>query len=159
MEYRVRHTHENTIESPARIVMAGEDTAGSLALVEALVTPEDEPPLHLHTREDEMVYVIDGAIEVALDGTRSRLAAGDAISLPRNREHAWRLLTGTARLLVISAPAGIEGFYAELDRSITQDHYVERLITLAARYGIEITGPGLRDSLSPSGNGHQQEGG
>jgi quercetin dioxygenase-like cupin family protein len=130
----------------ATIVLTGDQTDGTFALVDAVVRRKDEPPLHLHTREDEVIYVLDGEIEVSLAGNRTEHVAGDAIYMPKGCEHAYRLRSETARLFHFWVPAGMEGFYRELDHTASQDRYVERLITLAARYGMEITGPGLRET-------------
>jgi quercetin dioxygenase-like cupin family protein len=159
VEHRVTDGPENTIndlpDQPSherrhsrRIVLTGEQTNGAFTMIDAVERRENEPPLHLHTREDEIIYVMSGAIEVSLDGNRSEHIAGEAVFLPKGREHSYLLRSETARLFHISAPAGIEGFYRELDRTMAQDQYVERLITLAAHFGIEITGPGLRETAT-----------
>lgn len=133
--------------SPARILMAGHETGGRFALIQMLVRREHEPPSHVHTREDEVVYVVEGTIIVSIDGVRTRYRAGEAVFLPRGREHAYQLGTDEARLLVLAVPAGIEGMYAELEDAREDARYVERLISVAARYGVEITGPPLRDTM------------
>jgi quercetin dioxygenase-like cupin family protein len=152
MEYRViktqHHSTNMSIETggPARILMSGEQTGGRFALIQMVVRREHEPPSHLHTREDEVIYVVDGTVVVSIDGVRTERSAGDAVFLPRGREHGFLLGTDEARLLVLAVPAGIEGFYTELTDWEKDARYVERLIALAARYGVEITGPAIRDS-------------
>ncbi len=165
MEYRViepqndaqngTHTDIHTIaspdrgNSPARILMSGTQTGGRFALVQMVIRREHEPPSHLHTREDEVIYVVDGTIVVSLDGARREYRPGDAVHLPRGVEHAYCLRSEEARLLVLALPAGIEGFYREMETSLDDGRHVERLIALAARFGIEITGPGISE-IDPS---------
>ena len=79
-----------------------------------------------------------------MDGARAEYHAGEAVFLPRGHAHAYQLCTDEAHLLVLAVPAGIEGFYAELEDARGDTLYVERLIAVAARYGVEITGHGLR---------------
>ncbi len=87
---------------------------------------------------------------VYLGAAHRNCPAGTGLLLPRGHEHTFRVESEEARLLVVLLPAGPEDFYLELgafgDRDsgartpANQD--MERLVTVAARYGVEITGPG-----------------
>lgn len=128
-----------------RILMAGAQTGGRFALIQMVIRREHEPPRHIHVREDEVLYVVEGTIIVSVGGEREEYSTGDAVYLPRGVEHGYALCTDEARLLLLALPAGIEEFYRELDSaSMEGAAYVERLVALAARYGIEITGPAER---------------
>jgi quercetin dioxygenase-like cupin family protein len=126
-----------------RLLVAGNQTQGRLALLELAVRPADATPLHAHTREDEVIHVLQGEITVHLDGTWRRCAAGDSVLLPRGSEHAWYVESDEATLLLLLLPAGLEGYYQELARPVEPDRRIERLIAASARYGIEIVGPAL----------------
>lgn len=126
---------------PVRVLATGQQTQGRFALVEIVTRPGEELPEHIHTREDELVYVLRGEITVQIAGIRRRCAAGDGALMPRGSDHAWRVDSPEATLLVLAAPAGIEGYYAELAGPIDPDRRIERLIAASARYGIEIVGP------------------
>lgn len=134
----------NHYDDHTRIAMTGDDSDGQFALFELIVRQGGEPPSRLHTREDQLMFVLHGEIEVALDGVRSHLVTGGSVFLPRGREHAWAVRSDHVRLLLVASPAGIEGFYRELGEADPREGYIERLIVLAARYGIVITGPGIR---------------
>lgn len=54
--------------SSAELKLAGEQSGGDWAVVETHVRAGDEPPMHTHTREDETVYVLNGAITVDVGG-------------------------------------------------------------------------------------------
>ena len=125
---------------PVRVVVSGADTDGRFALLETRERPGDEPPLHAHTREDEVVYVLEGRVTVSVGGERRDCLTGAAVLLPRGREHAFRVESGEARLLVLLLPAGLEGLYREVGGA-TGTHDMEWLVTISARYGVEITGP------------------
>jgi quercetin dioxygenase-like cupin family protein len=122
------------------VLVGGDQTQGQVALLEMTARAGDAPPFHVHTREDELIYVLRGEITVDLDGTRRLCGAGDFALLPRGSEHAWRVDSGEAVLLLLLAPAGLEGYYREL---AGPERHLERLIATSARYGIEIVGPTL----------------
>ena len=47
-----------------------------------------------------------------------------------------------ARVLVVASPAGLEGFLYEMDETKgAAEHTLERLVGVAARYGVDFTGP------------------
>ena len=98
-----------------------------------------EPPRHLHHRADETLYVIEGSLNVWVAGEWVEVPAGKVVLLPRGTEHAFVAATEKARMLSLFVPAGFEGFYREM--AVTGLPDTERLITTAARYGCEITGP------------------
>ena len=124
------------------VLVAGEETGGRFALLETVEARGGEPPRHLHHWEDETVYVLEGELKVCVGGEWATAPAGTAVFLPRGVEHSFVVTTDDARLLVIVVPAGIEGLYCELggqERGTAPE--LERLVTAAARYGVEITGP------------------
>ena len=65
--------------------------------------------------------------------------------LTRESEHSYRIESDEARLLIVVAPAGLEGYYRELHQPVAHESAqpeIERVVTLAARFGLTITGPG-----------------
>ena len=101
------------------LLATGADTSGRFALVETLLRQGFEPPRHLHTREDESFYVLEGEIQFTVGEATCRIQAGGFIHLPRHVPHHYRLLTPTARTLLHLAPAGLEAMFEEL--SITAE--------------------------------------
>ena len=124
----------------ARVLVAGTDTQGRFAVAEVRHRRWVEPPRHLHTREDEADYVLEGLVSFLVDGAGRTCPARTSLLLPRGREHALAVHGGGARLLVLLVPAGLEGCCRELDEAGAPAD-VERLIAVAARYGVAITGP------------------
>jgi quercetin dioxygenase-like cupin family protein len=133
------------VSAGLRVLVTGEDTAGRFAAVEFGTAPGSEPPLHRHTREDELVYVLEGEVVFHLDGERFCCGPQGRLFLPRGREHTLAVQSEGARLLVLLIPAGFERYFREMDdpggasQGAAPDF--ERLVTVAARYGVEITGP------------------
>ena len=123
-----------------RTHVCGEQTGGRLAVVETRVVAGQEPPRHVHGNEDEVVYVLDGALTFEVGEERCRASAGSCMFLPRGIEHCYALESPAARLLFLLAPAGIERFFGELTGA-RDGMDAEHLITAAARYGVTITGP------------------
>src|SRR5512132_842702 len=94
----------------AELKLAGEQSGGDWAVVESHVRAGDEPPMHTHTREDETVCVLDGAITVDV-------GAGSYAALPKNLPHAVTVRGDEARLRITLGPAGTEYFLVPRDDS------------------------------------------
>jgi quercetin dioxygenase-like cupin family protein len=103
--------------SSAELKITGEQSGGEWAVVEWHVRPGDEPPLHTHTREDETVYVVEGAITAFVGGQQVDVEAGSYAALPKNVEHGLIVRSDVARLLVSLEPAGAEYFFVPRDES------------------------------------------
>ena len=79
------------------------DTGGAYCLMEHVLTPASNPPMHIQTDEEEAFYVIDGQIEFEVEGQVVLARAGTFALVPRGAAHTFRVLTDTARTLVISS--------------------------------------------------------
>lgn len=84
-------------------------TDGVLSLGEVVVRQGGEPPLHIHAREDETWYVLEGTVLFQRGQERLTLGVGDAIFLPRGLAHGFAIVTQTARMLHVYTPGGLEG--------------------------------------------------
>lgn len=83
------------------------ETGGAYCLMEHLVTADCNPPMHVQSEEEEAFYVLDGEIEFEVDGTVALGVPGSFALVPRGVPHTFRVLTETARMLVLaSAPQG-----------------------------------------------------
>ena len=127
---------------PVRVLIAGDETGGRFALLEVRERGGAGPPRHRHEWEDEVVYVVEGGMTFLRDGERLFAQAGSCVLLPRGRDHTYRVDSDGARLLVALAPAGFEAAYGEVAWGGSQAS-VERLVCVAARHGVEVTGPPL----------------
>lgn len=112
----------------------GRHSNDRFALTELVAPPGDMPPLHVHRRDDETCYVIDGGLTVWAGGDVVDVGPGACVHLPRNVPHTYRTAPdGPTRWLVISSPAGFEALAEQL-----QDMPAERLFV---EHGIEVIGP------------------
>lgn len=93
--------------------LVGETTDDTLALGEVVVRRGLEPPLHIHAREDETWFVIDGEVVFQRGLERLTLCSGDAVFLPRGIVHGFAVRSETARMLHVYTPAGLEDAHRE----------------------------------------------
>ena len=124
------------------------ETAGAYSLTEHLVTSASNPPMHVQVDEDEAFYVLDGDVEFEVDGHVVLATAGDFAFVARGAAHTFRVLTDTARFLVICSgkPAdNLEDFFFAMGTPATERALPvptapdeERLLTLCAQTGIEL---------------------
>lgn len=73
-----------------RLRLTGQDTAGSLALIEHIGSKGAGTPLHRHSRESETFIVLDGDLDGWSDAEHTVVSAGDTLYLPSGSEHAYR---------------------------------------------------------------------
>ena len=122
-----------------RFLGAGAGTDGSYVLLEAEVPPGAGPPPHMHAREEEGFYILEGEVDFTAEGTTLR-AAREALylNMPKTT-HGIGSRNNTdrpARMLILCAPAGIEHFFFEADGQPP-----EALAEIAEHYGITILPP------------------
>lgn len=132
-------------------LMTGEQTAGAYAMFEAYVPVGSGSPPHVHHREDEAFYVIEGEFEFMVAGVPVPLPAGGFLLGQRGVPHHFKNVGPVpGRMIVTVSPAGFEGFFAEIgvllgtrnDAPIPPTPAdIEKLIATAPKYGLEIFAP------------------
>jgi mannose-6-phosphate isomerase-like protein (cupin superfamily) len=135
-----------------RFLATGEETGGKYALMEALVPPSGGPPPHVHTREEEGFYVLEGEVTIVIDGKPSVATAGTFANVPVGTPHSFRNESNRlAKLLILVAPAGLEQMFVECGVLLAEGattalpptkEEIEKLLAIAPRYGVEIKLPG-----------------
>jgi quercetin dioxygenase-like cupin family protein len=91
----------------ATIKLPGEATEGRFALIEFLFPRHASPPLHTHP-QDESYVVLEGRLTIQAGEQRFELEPGAAAAVPMGVPHTFRVDSPTARVLVLSTPAGLE---------------------------------------------------
>ena len=94
----------------------GEDTGGRLTVFEILFPPDSGPPLHVHEREDEAFYVLEGSLSVRMGEEEFEALAGSFVFQPRGIPHTFRSSSDGARVLLLVVPSGFEGYFRALSR-------------------------------------------
>jgi mannose-6-phosphate isomerase-like protein (cupin superfamily) len=137
------------IHNLATVKVSGDQTGEAWSMVEIVGPRGDMPPLHVHHREDEVFYVLEGRMTLFVGNEQIELTDGDCAFAPRGVPHVYRVDSERARWLGIASPAGFERFVAEAavparELELPRGEPVvepERLNAIAAGYGIEILGP------------------
>ena len=124
-----------------RFMIDGGETGERFSLVEHPMSPRAlAAPLHLHTREDEYSFVLQGRMGALLGDDVVEGGPGDLVFKPRNQWHTfWNAGDEPCRILEIIAPAGFERFFQELSDlggAINADP--EAFAQLRERYGLEL---------------------
>jgi quercetin dioxygenase-like cupin family protein len=132
-------------------IITGEETDGAFFLAEVSVAPGGGTPPHIHHREDESFHLLEGSLTIQVGGDTITASAGDFVFLPREIAHSFQNTgDGYAKALVLTAPAGLEGFFSEVfepaaDRSAVppppSKELIGRAVAAGPRYGLELVPP------------------
>ncbi|HKP51950.1 MAG TPA: cupin domain-containing protein [Chloroflexia bacterium] len=130
------------------IRVRGEDTGGAWAAVETAMPPGTPgPPLHINTREDEMLYVLTGTLRLQLGERTIDVPPGALAFVPRGSAHTFcNPYNEPVRFLSIISPAGLEKYFDDSAELMESTHAgtppdVAKLIALLRSYGGIIVGP------------------
>ena len=157
-------THQPTLRTPAdgrtiavvgdvyRFLATSEDTNGKYAMWEAIVPPGGGPPPHVHSREEEGFYILEGEITFQINDERVVATAGMFANMPVGTQHSFKNESNLpAKMLISVAPAGLEQMFFEVGVPLAEGATtaspptkveIEKLLEVAPRYGIEIRLPG-----------------
>jgi mannose-6-phosphate isomerase-like protein (cupin superfamily) len=136
-------------------LLSGEQTAGQFCLFENRSDGNTKTPIHVHARDDETVYIIEGELSAVVDGQPRRLTAGESIFLPRNIPHQLVNMSGIpCRYILIGTPALFDRFVEAGGHELHPGEVVgppapeeiERLHGASPRFGITLLSdwPSLR---------------
>ncbi len=96
------------------IKVAAADSDGAISVVEERALRGYATPPHVHGREDETLYVIEGEVEYVVDGRPGVVTSGEGVFLPRGLAHNFRVASAEAHFLVIITPGGFEEFFQQV---------------------------------------------
>ena len=103
------------------------------------------PPLHVHTREDELFYVLEGELVFELDGERHTVRAGDTVYLRRGVVHTYQnFTTSDVQLLIATVPGMFSRFFVEWSAATPLGAFMpapDQADALGTKYGITTLGP------------------
>jgi quercetin dioxygenase-like cupin family protein len=117
-----------------------EATGGAYSVLELVLPPGGGTPRHVHHREDELLAVVEGELQVVDEaGTRIALP-GSVVRLPRDAVHAFRNAGDqVCRLVITAIPGGLEKFFEVINLLVAEGTATpERLAEAARRFEIEF---------------------
>ncbi|TAG07600.1 MAG: cupin domain-containing protein [Verrucomicrobia bacterium] len=130
-----------------KVRVTSDDTAGAYSTFEDVVPPGAGPPPHIHSREDENMFVLEGELEANLGGKIHTVGAGTFIHMPKGVSHSFKNKTNKpARMLLTYTPAGFEKWFFEIGTPTTADATdhpiqptpgdIKRAVASAITYGV-----------------------
>ncbi|HWG55950.1 MAG TPA: quercetin 2,3-dioxygenase [Gaiellaceae bacterium] len=126
------------------------DTGGAMALVEATLYRGFGPPLHIHWREDEGFYVLEGEVRFRQGEQEAVAGPGTWVWGPRGVPHTFKVESESARMLILISPGGFEAMFeeggipvAEAAEPPVQAYDPEEAIAMSKRFGFDVVGPQL----------------
>jgi mannose-6-phosphate isomerase-like protein (cupin superfamily) len=121
-----------------RFMIDGADVEGRFCILQHLFPPRAlAAPMHIHTREDEWSFVLEGRIGAMLGDDEVVGEVGDLIWKPRNQWHTfWNAGDAPARVLEIISPGGFEESFREM-HTLGDALDPDKMTDIAGRYGVE----------------------
>ena len=125
-----------------RLIAAAASTGGRYAVIEQVTPPGWGPPRHIHSREDEIFYILDGSYELHVGDERRTVSAGASAILPRNIPHGFRNVASTpSRLVFVITPGGLEEYFLAVAKCSPVPN-PPQLVELARPFGLTLLPPG-----------------
>ena len=123
--------------------VAGKDTNGSLAVFEYTGTEMGGPPLHLHLKQDEIFFIVQGEYTFQVGDDKYELKAGDTIFLPRKVPHTFAQTSPTGKMFFMFQPSGkMEDFFRTIG-NLKEPPTPEQGAKIFADHDMKVVGPPL----------------
>jgi mannose-6-phosphate isomerase-like protein (cupin superfamily) len=135
----------------ATVKATGKETDGRYTLIE-IFEPEGEGPLHVHHREDEGFFIIEGELTFQIGEEAIKASPGSFVFGPKDVPHTYTVDSGPAKLLFILSPPGFEELvYATSEpakertlppppEAPPSEEEMEQLGAIVRQYGCEVLG-------------------
>jgi mannose-6-phosphate isomerase-like protein (cupin superfamily) len=98
----------------AEVKASTADTNGMYALVEITAPAGLQTPLHVHYREDEGFYVLEGSVTIDVGEQTVELGAGQHAFGPRDIPHRFTVGPDGAHMIWVLTPSGFEDFIGDV---------------------------------------------
>ena len=125
------------------------DTGGQMTIVEMTEPPGAEAPLHVHHREDEGFWILEGDVTLEVGDTTIEARAGDYAFGPRGVPHRYTVGDAGCRMLFICTPGGFENLVMAMSEPAGSRTLpppadgppdMERMATIAKAHGCDLVG-------------------
>ena len=129
-----------------------QDTNGTFSLLEATLAPGNEPPPHMHSRKDELFYVLEGEFDTYVGEEAFKVTKGECIFLPKFKPHAFVIRSLRLRMLILYTPGGVEEVFRKVSspaqhlepptEALTYSQSdLEQTARRFSEYGVQILSP------------------
>jgi len=131
------------------IKISGDETQGRYSVWEVEAAPDNGPPLHKHSMEDEAFYVLEGDFSFPYGSKETKAGKGQFMYIPRGEFHTYKNIGSSfGKLLLIVTPPRFEKFFEEIGIPVDNKSsfqpppitpaVIENVVKTAAKYGLEI---------------------
>jgi mannose-6-phosphate isomerase-like protein (cupin superfamily) len=126
-----------------RLIATAAETGRGYTVLEQVTPPGWGPPRHIHSREDEIFYILEGSYDLHVGDEHRTVSAGASAILPRNLPHGFRNVGSTpGRLLCVIAPGGLEEYFLAVAKCSPPPNPAQ-LVELARPFGLTLLPPGV----------------
>jgi len=108
--------------SLAIVKASAADTGGQLTIIEVTEPPGAEAPLHVHHREDEAFWILEGEATFEIGDVVVEAGAGDYLFGPRDIPHRFTVGPNGCRMLFICTPGGFENLVTGIEQGVHRHH-------------------------------------
>src|SRR3954451_16986943 len=129
----------------AEVKASAADTGGQYSLVEITAPANHQVPLHVHYRDDEGFYALEGSVTIHVGEQTVELGPGQHAYGPRDVPHTFTVGPDGARMLWVLAPGGFEDFIEDVSvpaaqRTVPPASVVppENAAEIVLRHGMEL---------------------
>jgi quercetin dioxygenase-like cupin family protein len=133
----------NILGHAVTIKLAQQETDGNYYVFEVVTPPGHGIPPHVHSREDEIIQVIEGEYEILLGEQTYQAKPGATLHFPRHIPHGFRNVgstPGTTFWTVIPG-ANFEQFFEELGALPAGPPDMAKVVAIFGKYGMEVLPP------------------
>lgn len=122
--------------------VTGAESDGVLDIGEMVVQPGIAVPEHIHHRNDEAFYVLDGQLRLTVAAQEHTLEPGAFAFVPHGVRHHWvNSGSASARILLTFTPGGMDQYFVEMDPLLRGPMDLEKILPVCEKYGYELVGP------------------
>jgi quercetin dioxygenase-like cupin family protein len=127
-------------------LVTGEESGGTMFVVDCLVGVGGGPPPHCHLGEDELFTITEGSIQFTVDGETRPVAEGESVFVARGVDHAYTNDgPGPARMIAVYSPAGMEGWFIDVCTPASESAecppvdqaLIDRMTEAGPRHGVQ----------------------
>jgi quercetin dioxygenase-like cupin family protein len=119
-----------------RVLASSGDTGGAFEVFEMTGPRDSGPPPHAHPWS-ESYSLIEGTVDVFIDGKTFSGAPGCFFQIPAGTFHSYRITSDTAKVILVTSPAGAADFFSDVDSETD----LEKVVGIAMRHGLTVPPP------------------